>query len=129
MKRKERKKKPAIKHKLELQALAIRTQKIYLQEKPEFLRQEVELFLDIEGVPDEGLYYLIGLLVCDHSTTSYCFFWADTPEAEGSMWQQFIEKVSQYREAPIFHYGSYEPRAIAKLTTKYRTDSDFLKRQ
>ena len=51
-------------YKPELQALAIRTGKIYLNELPELSRQPVELFLDIEGIPDQQLYYLIGLLVC-----------------------------------------------------------------
>lgn len=126
-KRKERKKKPPAKHRLELQALAIRTQKIYLQEKPEFPRQRVELFLDIEGVPDEGFYYLIGLLICDGSTTSYCSFWADTAEAEASIWQGLVDMVGQYQGAPIYHYGSYEQRAIARLTTKYRTGDESIR--
>jgi predicted RecB family nuclease len=51
-------------HKLELQALAIRTGKIYLHELPQLTRESVELFLDIEGIPDQQYNYLIGLLVC-----------------------------------------------------------------
>src|SRR5215510_13551957 len=43
---------PPVTHKVELQALAIREKKIYLQELPALSRQSVELFLDMEGVPD-----------------------------------------------------------------------------
>src|SRR4029434_9874322 len=55
---------------LELQALAIRTGKIYVQELPQLLRQPVVLFLDFEGIPDQRFHYLIGLLICegDHQT-------------------------------------------------------------
>jgi predicted RecB family nuclease len=60
---------PPVAHKVELQALAIREKKIYLQELPALSRQPVELFVDMEGVPDRGLYYLIGVLVCHGDTT------------------------------------------------------------
>lgn len=113
-------------HKLELQALAIRTEKIYLEELPDLTRQPVELFLDIEGVPDRSLYYLIGLLVCESETSTYHAFWADRDEDEGQMWRDFLAKVTQYPEAPIYHYGSYEPRALVKLARRYETDSESL---
>jgi predicted RecB family nuclease len=71
-KRKKRAKNPPpTTHKIELQALAIRTGRIYLQELPTLTRQETELFLDIESVPDRDLYYLIGLLVCQRETATY----------------------------------------------------------
>ncbi len=94
-------------HKLELQALAIRTGKIYLQRIPTFSRQEVELFFDIEGIPDRQLYYLIGLLICEENTCTYHAFWADSDQDEGRMWSDFLGKVSQYPNAPLYHYGSY----------------------
>jgi predicted RecB family nuclease len=53
---------PPVTHKLALQALAIRENKIYLHELPAVTRQPVEIFLDIEGVPDRHGYYLIGVL-------------------------------------------------------------------
>jgi RNase_H superfamily len=40
------------------------------------------------------------------------------------MWQQFVEKVAQYPDAPIYHYGSYEPRAISILAKRYETDAE-----
>lgn len=122
-KRKKRTKNPPpLVHKLELQALAIREQKIYLQELPNLPRQPVELFLDIEGIPDQDTYYLIGLLVCEQGTSSYHSFWADTIEDEAKIWQQFLEKVNAYPEAPIYHYGSYEVNTLQKLARRYDTD-------
>ncbi|MBN1579974.1 MAG: IS66 family transposase [Anaerolineae bacterium] len=117
---------PAV-HKPELQALAIRTGKIYLQDLPELDRKPVELFLDIEGVPDQQYEYLIGLLVCEDDNCKHYSFWANAREDEAQIWQQFVEKVDQYPDAPIYHYGSYESRAVAKLTRRYKTDSETLK--
>ncbi len=48
---------------VELQALAIREKKIYLHERPTLAQQPVELFLDIEGIPDQDFNYLVGLMV------------------------------------------------------------------
>ena len=115
---------PSVTHKVELQALAIREHKIYLQELPALSRQPVELFVDMEGVPDRRLYYLIGLLVCQGDTTEHYSFWANTDQDERHMWQQFVDKVQQYPESPIYHYGSYEPRAIATLAKRYDTDAE-----
>src|SRR5207302_8386377 len=124
-----RPKKTGMPHKLELQALAIRTHKIYIQELPNLSRQSVELFLDIEGIPDQHCYYLFGLLVCQSNNCSYYPFWIDTPQDEERIWHQFLEKVTQYPEAPIFHYGTYEPRAVEKLATHYQTDCSGIKQR
>jgi predicted RecB family nuclease len=115
---------PPVTHKLELQALAIRENKIYLEEPPAVSRQPVELFLDIEGVPDRHAYYLIGVLVSQADTTTTYAFWADTAQEERHIWQQFVDTVHQYPDAPIYHYGSYEPRALATLAKRYQTDSE-----
>src|SRR5712691_8877053 len=119
-------KSPPVTHKFELQALAIREKKIYLQELPTLSRQPVELFVDMEGVPDRGLYYLIGLLVCQGDTTEHHAFWADTDKDERHIWQQFVDTVTQYPDVPIYHYGSYEPRAVAQLAKRYDTDAESL---
>src|SRR5881397_3324410 len=58
-------------HKVELQALAIREKKIYLQELPNIPRYPIELFVDMEGVPDRGRHYLIGVLVCQPYTMEH----------------------------------------------------------
>ena len=126
-KRKKRSKNPPpTVHNIELQALAIRTGRIYLQELPTLIRQETELFLDIESVPDQGLHYLFGLLVCQGEIVTYHPFWADKADDEESMWQAFLALVNQYSIAPIYHYGSYEPRTIAKLARQHATGSENL---
>ena len=126
-KRKKRTKNPPpTVHNIELQALALRTGRIYLQELPTLTRQETELFLDIESVPDQDLHYLLGLLVCQGETNTYHSFWANKSDEEETIWQAFQDIANQYPAAPIYHYGSYEPRTIAKLAKRHTTDSEGL---
>ncbi len=112
----------------ELQALAIRTEKIYIQELPDIHRHHVELFLDIEGVPDQNFHYLIGLVVCKDKINSYHFYWADSIQDEEQIWKVFLKKINEYPNAPIYHYGSYESKAIDKLTKSYQTSNKIKER-
>ena len=68
--------------------MALRESKIYLHEPPALTRHPVELFLDIEGVPDRHAYYLLGLLLYHDGTATYHGFWADAAEDEQSIWRQ-----------------------------------------
>jgi transposase len=77
----------------------------------------------MEGVPDRHFYYLMGLLVCQADTMTYYTFWAETDHDERHMWQEFLDKITHYTDAPIYHYGSYEPRALATLAKRYHTDA------
>ena len=100
---------------VELQALAIRTDKIYLQQVPSLTRNSVELFLDIEGVPDRGSYYLFGVSVCDGNATSYHSYWADDADHEHEAFTALVNKLTEYHDAPIYHYGRYERQALTTL--------------
>lgn len=114
--------KAPVQHQPELQALALRTGKTYLHELPALTRHEVELFLDIEGVPDQRAYYLFGLLVRQAGTATYRAFWADTPEDEEQIWRQLLAALDDFPDAPVYHYGRYDHQAITALTRRYRTD-------
>jgi len=59
-------------------------------------------------------------------TTEHHAFWANTDQDEHHIWQQFMEKIKQYPDAPVYHYGSYEPRAIATLARRYQSDAENL---
>ena len=115
---KKRKRRP-VRHNLELQALALRTEKTYVEQLPELSRREVELFVDLEGIPDQGLYYLIGLLVCEKGETRYHSFWANGVTEEGRTWESFLDRVAAFPHAPLYHYGSYERKAFESLAKRY----------
>ncbi len=114
--------KAAVQHQPELQALALRTGKTYLHELPTLPRHGVELFLDIEGIPDQHWYYLFGLLVCHDGAAAYRAFWADAVEHEERIWRQLLATLDEFPDAPVYHYGQYEQRAITTLAKRYQTD-------
>jgi hypothetical protein len=39
------------------------------------------------------------------------------------MWSDFLGTVSQYPNAPLYHYGSYEPKAMTTLSKRHGTES------
>jgi predicted RecB family nuclease len=110
---------------VELQALAIRANKIYLHEAPTLVKQPTELFLDVEGIPDQGFDYLIGLVAHqdDHGVSSHSF-WADSIEDEAKIFEACLLKAAEYGDAPIYHYGSYEPRAFQRALKKHGIDCE-----
>jgi predicted RecB family nuclease len=110
--------------KVELQALAIRTNKIYIATAPKVSRGRVELFLDIEGVPDENFHYLLGLTVCDGDAVCHHSFWADKPEEEAGMWAQLLARVEEHPGAPIYHYGAYERRALEQAARNHQVQGE-----
>lgn len=122
-KQKKRARTKALLHKFELQALAIRMNKIYLLKTPDITRQSIEIFLDIEGVPDQNFYYLIGLVIYEDDKYHQYSFWADTSQDEEAIFKEFITKINEYSKSSIYHYGSYENKAIKQLGERYDVDT------
>ncbi len=108
-----------LKYSLELQALALRERKIYIQELPKISKNKVEIYLDIEGIPDLDFYYLIGLLIVNEGEQSRYSYWANNQDEEKKIWKNFLSKTKEYPDAPIYHYGSYDSKAIHKLSERY----------
>ena len=121
-KRGRRSRQERVAHKYELQALALRTGNIYIQDKPvEIPKHEVEIFIDFECIPDESFFYLFGAVVYQADKQDNFQFWAATKNDEESAWKDFISVIEQYGNCPLFHYGSFENKAILKLGERYGT--------
>lgn len=45
---------------------------------------------------------------------------------EEEVWRKFLDFIDQYPTEPIYHYGSYEFRAIKMLSKRYETESKSL---
>jgi len=115
--------KAPVQHRLELQALALRTGKTYLHELPALVRHHTEIFMDFEGVPDRHTQYLFGLLTCEAAPGCYQAFWADTDADEARIWRDLTTTLESYPDAPIYHYGHYEARAITALAKRHGTSA------
>jgi predicted RecB family nuclease len=111
-KRKERK---AGRHFHALKALAIRDKKIYVLGSPQLPESPVQAYFDIEGVPDEGLVYLIGLKVVTNSAEERFSFWADAKEHEAGIYERMLDVLSRHGNFVLFCYGSYEKAFLARM--------------
>lgn len=89
----------------------------------------VELYFDIEAQPELPLDYLLGILVVDrrNQTETFHALLAENPQDEASIWQQFLDLVESYPDAPIFHFADYEVETVKRLARLYRTSYQSLK--
>ena len=83
----------------------------------------IELYFDIEAEPERQTDYLLGVLLVDRTTNTEKFyaFLAERLEDEGKIWQEFLDFIDLYPDAPIFHYSEYEVDTIKRLAGLYGT--------
>lgn len=98
-----------------LKALAIREKKIHIVGKPELKIDGTPVYLDVEGLPDNDFYYLIGARVGneDHH------FWADDMKAEAAIWREFLGLLARVEKPVVIHYGSYETTFLRRMCERY----------
>ena len=98
-----------------LKALALREKRTYIIEIPTLPVSPIEIYFDVEGLSEEGFFYLIGILVIEDKNKNQYSFWADTQEDVEEILTSFINLVSKLHDYTIYHYGSYETQALKKL--------------
>ncbi len=98
-----------------LKALALRENKVHVFEAPEFPRNDIEIYLDIENLPDRNFYYLIGVLINDRGTVSEYSFWADKQDQQYKIFQDLLNILDRYDDYTIYHYGQFEKRYLKKM--------------
>lgn len=112
----------------ELKALAIREDKTFIQEIPNIKASPIEIFLDIEGIPDRNFYYLIGVIIKTSNTETNHSFWANNENEQEQIFIDFITLLQSLNEFTIYHYGSYEIQALKRIAKKLTTEQqEFLK--
>ena len=100
-------------HYPELRALALRTNRIHFWEIPKIPENKPEMYLDIECLPDESFYYLIGIIISEGEKEEVFSFWADTYDNEKEIFKKFFELVSQYNDFTLYHFGNFDLKALS----------------
>jgi predicted RecB family nuclease len=98
-----------------LQALSIRDKRVYLFGKPQLPAAPVHVYLDIEGKPDEGFDYLIGLIVVEAGEERRYSFWANDRDQEQHVFEQFLKVLAPLQHFIVFSYGSYEGTFLKRM--------------
>jgi predicted RecB family nuclease len=98
-----------------LQALAIRDRTVYVFGAPHVPAGATEIYIDMEGKPDEQFIYLIGLVVRRGDREDRHSFWADSKEDERRIFEQMLAVVAEHPDAPVYSYGGYERTFIKRM--------------
>jgi len=102
-----------------LRALAIRDKKIYTVGPLENIPEGVRVYLDVEGMPDQDLYYLIGLRIVHRRKSVQHCLWAEHAADERIIWSQFITIIDNLPNPQLIHYGSYETLFLRRMCERY----------
>lgn len=101
------------------QAIAIQENRHIIRHPLEFPDTKVELHFDIESDAMRDFDYLFGVLVVENGKETYHSFFAEKPEDEAKMWQEFVTFIEQYFDAPIYHYGMFEQEVVHRFAARY----------
>lgn len=101
------------------QALAIQKGTHFIRERMNFREAKVELYFDIESDPLRDFDYLFGVLVVTQTDEQYLPFFAESPELESAMWQEFVHFIEQHANCPIYHYGWFESEVVRRFSAKH----------
>jgi hypothetical protein len=118
----------AKKHDRSLQALAIRENTVYVAQRPELPDSKVRLSLDVEGMPDNGFYYLIGLTIVEGASRRRLNLWADGETDEAGIWAAFLAALKPLGDFVLLHYGNYECKFLKEMEARHGGDPGLLAR-
>lgn len=102
-----------------LKALAIREQKIHVAGKRELDMGQSPIYIDVEGVPDIGFYYLIGLRIKSGDSYVQHSFWANDLSEEREIWARFLQTISTVENPRLIYYGNYEAIFLKRMKARY----------
>jgi predicted RecB family nuclease len=101
-----------------LQALAIRENTVYVHGSPRLPDSKTQVYLDIEGLPDGGSYYLLGVLIVSEGQEAFHSFWASETSQEPELFIQFAEAVANLPDFRVLHFGDYETVALRRMRAR-----------
>jgi predicted RecB family nuclease len=110
-----RAKNPGKPHYFALQALAIRENTVYIHGTPKISECKNQVYLDIEGLPDRDLYYLIGALVVVDGQETFHSFWADTVADQTAIFSELAGSIFKLSDFQVFHFGDYDTIALKRI--------------
>jgi predicted RecB family nuclease len=102
-------------HSHALQALAIREKKVHVLGSPELPTSAKRIYFDIEGDPERGFSYLIGVIVQDGEAEERHSLWIDSAAEEPQLFDRFLALVARHEDSWLYTYGSYEAAFLRRV--------------
>jgi predicted RecB family nuclease len=103
-----------------LQAMAVRDKRVYVFGTPVLPASPVTIYLDLEGNPEEGSTYLIGMLVDEAGAEKRYSFWADDKSQEEEIFKQFLSVLQPYENFRVLAYGGYEKAFLKRMRKRVK---------
>lgn len=107
------------KHEHALQALAIRKNQVHVIGNVTLPSEGTPVYFDVEGDPDRGFYYCIGLRFAAAGAIVQRSYWADSPSDEATMWAQCLSTLGTMNAPRLVHYGGYETTFLRQMKERY----------
>lgn len=82
------------------------------------------VYLDVEGIPDQDFYYLIGIRVPGDGCYVQKSFWAQDAAGEEAIWRQFLDVLAIIENPRLFYYGSYETAFLTRMKKRYERPTE-----
>ncbi len=111
---------PPFKHDHKLRALAIKKAQTHVVGSPTLSFEGTPVFIDVEGSPDRGFYYLVGLRYGKKGECVELSFWADRPEDECTIWWKCLRSLKEIDNPRLVHYGAYESRFLKLMMERHK---------
>lgn len=102
-----------------LKARALCDKTIYMVGSPDFNPDGTLVYFDVEGVPEEGMHYLIGAKVVSGGSSRQYSFWADGRDGEAEIWREFLSLLSGLDNPVLLHYGGYETAFLKAMQSRH----------
>jgi predicted RecB family nuclease len=102
-----------------LKALAIRERKVHVVGKPELNIGGTPVYLDVEGLPEKELYFLIGVRIPSADGFAQHSFWADNDKDEKQIWESFLGLLASVDNPTLIHYGNFETTFLKRMVARY----------
>jgi predicted RecB family nuclease len=118
-KRSQRSNPHAVKYYHALKALALREKRIYVVGKPQLVLTGTPVYIDVEGTPARGSYYLIGLRIPSATSVVQRSLWANGYAEEENIWREFLQIITKIENPQLIYYGSYETEFLRKMKKRY----------
>jgi predicted RecB family nuclease len=99
-------------------AKALSTRQMITTGKPDLPPPGDDVIFDVESIPGEGLFYLMGFTTAVEEKQVYHYYLAMKPEDEGQIWKDFLSHMERH-SGTIYHYGTYERTTVTKLGERH----------
>ena len=107
------------KHDPRLRALAIQKKQAHAILPDRVSIAGSPIYIDVEGIPGDETYYLIGMRHQHRKRWIEKSFWADNAQQEEKIWRDFLRQLSSINNPQLVHYGNYENTFIARMQQRY----------